>query len=188
MKQIKLITIIIFVLVLSSLACNLSFGRQDTPEPVIPLASEEVGGIEESSEDPFQDLESSNAIILEVSETQLTDLLRLELGNHIGEQITNLQVYLRDGQIQIFGDLDSQGITAPVKVVIEVSVDLAGRPNLDVVSSNVGPFPVPADLISEIELMMNRAFQEKIQSMAPNLHIESIVIANGIMTIRGRTK
>lgn len=188
MKQTKLITIIIFVLVLSSLACNLGFGRQVTPEPLVPLVSEDIEGVAESSAEPFQDAKSSEAIILEVSETQLTVLLTDELRNLVGDQITNLQVYLRDGQIQIFGDLDNQGITAPVKVVIEVSVDLAGRPNLEVVSSSVGPFPVPGDLISEVESMMNKAFQEKIQSLAPNLHIEDIDIENGKMTIRGRTK
>jgi hypothetical protein len=188
MKHIKLITIIIFVLVLSSLACNLGFGGQDTPEPLVPPVSEDVGEVAESSEEPLQDAESSEAITIEVSETQLTVLLTDELGNLVGDQITNLRVALRDGQIIIIGDLDSQGITAPVQVVIEVSVDLAGRPNLEVVSSSVGPFPVPGDLISEVESMMNKAFQEKIQSLAPNLHIEDIDIENGKMTIRGRAK
>ncbi len=188
MKQMKLIIIIIFVLLISSLACNLSLGKQDTPEPIDPFTSEDGGGAAESSEESLQDIESGETIILEVSETQLTDLMEIEAGNLVGDQLKNIQVYLRDGQIQIFGDLESQGITAPVKIVIEVSVDLAGRPNLEVVSSNVGPFPVPGELISEVESMMNKAFQEKIQSMAPNLHLESIIIEDGQMTIRGRAK
>ena len=188
MKQLKLIPLIIFVLVLSSLACNLSFGRQTTPEPLIPLISEEVESAAESAEETFQEAETSGMIKFEVSETQLTSLLGGELEKRVGDQITNLQAYLRDGQIQILGDLDSQGITAPVKVIVDVSVDPAGRPNLHVVSSSIGPFPVPGDLISEVEVLMNKAFQEKIQSMAPNLHIESIIIENGKMTIYGSTK
>ena len=188
MKQLKLIPLIIFVLVLSSLACNLSFGRQTTPEPLIPLISEEVESAAESAEETFQEAETSGMIKFEVSETQLTSLLGGELEKRVGDQITNLQAYLRDGQIQIFGDLDSQGITAPVKVIVDVSVDPAGRPNLHVVSSSIGPFPVPGDLISEVEVLMNKAFQEKIQSMAPNLHIQSIIIENGKMTIYGSTK
>jgi uncharacterized protein YpmS len=179
MKQLKIVPIIIFVLVLSSLACNLSFGRQATPEPLNPLTSEGVESGAESAE------ETSGMIVLEVSETELTSLLVGELEQRVGDQITNLQAYLRDGQIQLLGDLDSQGITAPVKVIVEVSVDPAGRPNLHVVSSSIGPFPVPGDLISEVEVLMNKAFQEKIQSLAPNLHIENIVIENGKMTIYG---
>lgn len=188
MKKLKLIIIIIFVLVLSSLACNLSFGRNAAPGPLNPLVSEDVESSVEASEDPFQEGEPGEIIKLEVSETQLTDLLSVELATLVGDQITNLQVYLRDGQIQIFGDLNSQGISAPVEVIIEVSVDPAGRPNLEVISSSIGPFPVPGDLVSEVELLMNDAFQEKIQSMAPNLHIENIVIENGKMTIRGKAK
>jgi hypothetical protein len=185
MKQLKLIPLIIFVLVLSSLACNLSFGRQATPEPLIPLTLEEEESVGGSAEETFQDAETSGMIKLEVSETQLTSLLVGELEKRIGDQITNFQAYLRDGQIQIFGDIDSQGITAPVKVIVDVSVDPAGRPNLHVISSSIGPFPVPGELISEVEVLINKAFQEKIQSMAPNLHIQSIVIENGKMTIYG---
>ena len=84
--------------------------------------------------------------------------------------------------------MDTQGISAMVRVVIAVSVDPVGRPVLDVVSSSIGPFPVPGELISEVEVIMNRAFQEKIESMAPNMHIESIIIENGTMTIIGRSK
>lgn len=188
MKQMKLIAIIIFVLVLSSLACNLNFGKQATPDPLIPLVSEDVDNMAESSEVQPQNAEPGGMIELEVSETQLTNLLTVELAELVGNQITNLQVYLREGQIQIFGDLESQGIEAPVKVILEVSVDPVGRPNLEVVSSSIGPFPVPGDLVSEVELLMNKVFQEKIQSLAPNLQIESIVIENGKMTIRGRAK
>jgi hypothetical protein len=36
--------------------------------------------------------------------------------------------------------------------------------------------------------MINKAFQEKIQSVAPNMHVESIVVENGTMTITGRSK
>lgn len=185
MKQLKLVPLIIFVLVLSSLACNLSFGRQATPEPLNPLTSEELESVDQSAEETFQGADTSGKIKLEVSETQLTSLLVGELEKRIGDQITNFQAYLRDGQIQIFGDIDRQGITAPVKVIVEVNVDPAGRPNLEVISSSIGPFPVPGELISEVEVLINKAFQEKIQSMSPNLHIQSIVIENGTMTIYG---
>jgi hypothetical protein len=97
-------------------------------------------------------------------------------------------VRLRDGQIQLSGDVDSQGISAPAEIDIGVSVDVVGRPVLNVVSAKVGPFPVPADMISEFEVILNDSFRDQIESMAPNLHVESILIADGTMTIIGRTK
>jgi hypothetical protein len=59
---------------------------------------------------------------------------------------------------------------------------------LDVVSANIGPFPVPGDLVSEVEVTINKAFQDQIKSMAPDMHVERIIIDNGKMTITGRTK
>jgi hypothetical protein len=84
--------------------------------------------------------------------------------------------------------LNSQGISAPVKVVIDVNVDPVGRPMLSIISSSIGPFPVPGDLIAEVEVLINKAFQEKVLALAPNMHIDNIVIENGIMTIYGHSK
>jgi hypothetical protein len=95
---------------------------------------------------------------------------------------------LRSGQIQILGDVNTQGISAPVKVVIDVSVDPMGRPTLSIISSNIGPFPVPGDLVEEVETLINQAFKEKVISLAPNMHIDDIVIQNGVMTIFGHSK
>jgi uncharacterized protein YpmS len=188
MKRLNLLALIIFVLALSSLACNLSFGRPATPEPEIPITEAAVESSGNDLAGTNQDTESQGIAPLVLTENQLTSLMVGELEQQVGDQVTNLHVYLRSGQIQILGDLDSQGISAPVKVVIEVSVDAIGRPILDIISSNIGPFPIPGDLVAELDLLINKAFQEKVQTLAPNMHIENIVIQNGIMTIYGRSK
>ena len=188
MKRLKVIPLIIFVIALSSLACNFGFGRQQTPEEVVPVTTEAVESLQQSAEEAVEGAIQSGNIEIVITEAQLTSLLTFELADRVGDQISNLQVHLRDGQIELFGDVDTQGISAKVRVVIAVSVDPVGRPVLEVVSSNIGPFPVPGELISEVEVIMNKAFQEKIETMAPNMHIESITIENGTMTIIGRSK
>jgi hypothetical protein len=45
---------------------------------------------------------------------------------------------------------------------------------------------LPADLVSEIEARINRAFREQIADAAPEMFIESIVIEGGSMRITGR--
>ncbi|UCD98203.1 MAG: hypothetical protein JSV42_14775 [Chloroflexota bacterium] len=188
MNKIKWVPIIIFVILLSSLACNLPFFRQATPEPLTSTGGDELSSNGESEQDSSQSPGVEETILLEITEDQLTNLVAQELEGRVGDQVNNLQVFLREGQIQIFGDVDSQGISAPVKVVLEASLDPVGRPNIKVVSSNIGPFPLPAELISEVEVMMNRAFQEKIQDLAPNASLELIVIEGGRMTIYGSIK
>jgi uncharacterized protein YpmS len=188
MKRLKVIPLIIFVIALSSLACNFGFGRQETPEEMIPVTTEAVENLQEAAEEAVEDAFQSGEIEIVITEAQLTSLLAFELEKRAGDQLSNLQVFLRDGQIQLFGDVDTQGISAQVKVFVAVSVDPVGRPVLEVVSSSIGPFPVPGELISEVEVVMNRAFQERVESMAPNMHVESIVIEDGTMTIIGRSK
>ena len=145
-----------------------------------------VPGINQPGQDPEADFQGLEPIV--VTESQLLALMEDELQERIGDQISNLQVLLRSGHIQILGDVNTQGISAPVKVVIEVRVDPVGRPTLNIISSNIGPFPVPGDLVNEVETLINNAFKEKVVALAPNMHIDDIVIQNGVMTIYGHSR
>jgi|GEM_PF-1876513 len=188
MKQLNWIVLIIFALVLSSLACNFGFGRPATPENDVPLATEalSVPGVNQADPNPDTGFQGLEPII--VTEAELTGLMEEELQQRIGDQISNLRVDLQSEQIHILGDVNTQGIAAPVKVVIDVSVDPVGRPTLNIISSNIGPFPVPGDLVAEIEVLINKAFQEKVIALAPNMNIDDIVIQNGVMTIYGHSR
>jgi uncharacterized protein YpmS len=187
MKINKVIPLIIFAFMLSMLACNLSFPWGSSREPV-PVTTEAAESLEETVEGVFENPQLDDEITLVITETQFTSIIAFKLEELAGEIITNPQVYLQNGQIQLTGDVSTQGISAPAQVDIEVSVDVVGRPVLNVASATVGPFPIPGDLVSEVEVIINDAFQDQIDSMAPNLHIESIIIEDGTMTIIGRTK
>ena len=188
MERYKLLTLIIFLLMLSSLACTLNFWKTATPESVLLETTEAVERSEESAQGAFQEAQTNTEVNLVLTESHLTSILAVELEERAGEMINNLQVFLRDGQIHMTGDVNTEGISAQVKAVVEMRVDSAGRPILDVVSANIGPFPVPGDLVSEVEVTINKAFQDQIKSMAPDMHVERIIIDNGKMTITGRTK
>jgi uncharacterized protein YpmS len=187
MKSTKVLALIIFALFLSVLACNLSFPWGSSREPV-PVTTEAAERLEETVEDIVEDYQPGKEISLIITETQLTSIIAFKLEESAGDIVSNPQVYLRDGQIQINGNVNTQGISAPAQVKVEVSVDVLGRPDLNVVSATVGPFPIPEDMISEVDILINDAFQEQIELMAPNLQIEDIFIADGSMTIIGRTK
>ena len=188
MKRYKLLPLIIFLLMLSSLACSLNFWSTATPEAVIPITTEAVERLEETAQGAFQEAQTSGEVNLVITEAQLTSILAFELDERAGEMINNLQVFLRDEQIHMTGDVNTEGISAQVEATVDVRVDSAGQPILNVVSANIGPFPVPGDLISEVEVAINKAFQDQIKSMAPDMHVERIIIDDGKMTITGRTK
>jgi uncharacterized protein YpmS len=187
MKHKKTLLIILSVSVLVSLACN--FGRRvSTPAPTVPVSTEAVENLEESLEDAFQEAQESGEINLVITEDQLTSAIAFELEKNGTDSISDIQIRLQDGQVQMTAAVNASGLSATASVIMDVSVDAAGRPVLNVVSANLGPFPVPEDLVSEIEVQMNQAFQEQINETGTDVIIESIVIEGGSMRITGRTK
>jgi len=182
------ILVVIVVLASAALACN--FGRRavETPALQVPVSTEAVQSLEETAANSYNEFQQSGKINLTVTEEQLTSMVAQELEEQGTEGISNPQVHLRDGQIQLTGDIQTQGITAPATMVMEVTIDDNGRPSLQIISANVGPFPVPESLIENVEIRLNQAFLNQLDEMAPNLVVESVVIGDGKMTVTGHTR
>jgi uncharacterized protein YpmS len=188
MSRKYLVLISILVLATANLACNLGRRAATTPAPLVPVSTEAAQSLEETAVNSYNEFQQTGNVDLTVTEEQLTSMVALELENQGTEGITNPQVYLQDGQIQLTGDVQTQGITAPAKMVMEVEIDSDGRPNLQIISANVGPFPVPDSLVDNVETRLNQAFLNQLDKMAPNMVVESLVIADGSMTVTGHTR
>lgn len=185
MKSVNRTWLIIAALALTlavpSVACNLlTLGRQ-TPGPPIPVTTQAVESLATAVEDAQQD----GTVQLVLTEAQLTSLVALKLQEAGDETISNPQVYLRDGKIQVFGDVSLDNFQATAQVVISASVDSRGNAVFDIESGSLGPFPLPENVVSQLEGRLNTIFQEEIASAAPNLFIDSIVIADGQMIVEG---
>lgn len=185
MKKLRTLVIILSLLAAVSLACNLG-RRAATPEPTVVVSTEAVESLEEAVDEAFDEAQQTGTIHLEITESQLTSIVAFELEKSGSESITDPQIQLDNGQILITVQAKATGISAEARMVMEVSPDSAGRPVFEVISAGIGPIPLPADLVSEIEVRINRAFQEQIDDAAPEMFIESIVIEGGSMRITGR--
>ena len=93
---------------LSTLACSLNFWRTATPESVVPVTTEAVESLEETAQAAFQAAQNSGELSLVINEAQLTSIFTFELEEQAGDVINNLQLLLRDGQIEMTGDLDTE--------------------------------------------------------------------------------
>jgi hypothetical protein len=69
-----------------------------------------------------------------------------------------------------------------------MGVDANGQPQIDVASADFGPFPAPAGLKDAITAMVREAYTGSLGPVATGLRIESISIANGVMTVTGRIR
>ena len=186
---------LLFTLLLTSLACNMNVGGPDYSNlPTVPVSTEYAQSIQDEVQRAFQEGAQTGEITVNLTEQQITSYLAERLQNDPKLQqngqpmITEPQVYLRDGQMQVYGKTKQGFLTANIGIVVDVGVDENGQPKIDIASADFGPLPAPEGLRDSVAAMIREAYMGSLGPVATGLRIENITIADGIMTVTGRIK
>jgi hypothetical protein len=174
------------VLLASAMACRMNLGGPTPSGQPIPISTDAAGSLQQEFEQALQSSEQGGQLTLTINETQLTSLLAAKLSSRPDPIITEPQVYLQDGQIQIYGKAATGYFEANVGIILTASVDPNGQPLLEITSADFGPIPVPEDMTSAISAMVQEAYTGALGSLATGFKLESIVIAEGLMMLTGR--
>jgi hypothetical protein len=196
MKEIRGLPLFLLILVLTSLACTIFVGGPDYSSlPPIPVSGEAAESIKEELRRAIEAGAQTGIITVNLTEPQITSYLAARLQTDPSLQqsdkkplIIDPQVYLRDGQMQIYGKTQQGMLTANIGIVVNMGVDANGQPQIDVVSADFGPFPAPEGIKDAITAMVREAYTGSLGPVATGLRIETISIANGVMTVTGRIK
>ena len=187
--------IFLLTLVLTSLACTMFVGGPDTSTlPTVPVSTEFAQSIEEEVRRAFEEGAQTGTITLKLTEQQLTSYIASRLQSDPRMQqngqpmITEPQVYLRDGQMQVYGKTQQGMFTANIGIIVNVGVDSNGQPQIDIVSADFGPLPAPEGIRDTVEAMIREAYVGSLGPVATGFRIESITIADGVMTVTGRVR
>lgn len=183
-------------LILTSLACTIFVGGPDYSSlPPIPVSAEAAESIKEELRRAFEAGAETGVITININEPQITSYLAARMQTDPSLQqsdqkplITNPQVYLRDGQMQIYGRTQQGIFAANIGIIVKVGVDTDGQPLIEIVSADFGPFPAPDGLKNALTAMITEAYTGSLGPVATGLRIETISIANGVMTITGRIR
>jgi hypothetical protein len=185
----------LLLLVLTALACNINVGGPDYSSlPPIPISTEYAQSIKDEVQRAFEEGALTGEITLNLTEQQITSYLASRLQSDPSLQqnnqplITEPQVYLRDGQMLIYGKSQRSMFNANIGIIVSVGVDAEGQPAIEIVSADFGPLPAPEGLKDTIEAMVREAYTGSLGPVATGLRIETITIANGIMTVTGRIR
>ena len=185
----------LLTLLLTSLACTMNVGGPDYSNlPVVPVSTEYAQSIQDEVLRAFQDGAQTGTISLNLTEQQITSYIAAKLQSDPRLQrdgrplITEPQVYLRDGQMKIYGKTQQGMFTASIGVVVDVGVDENGQPKVDIASADFGPLPAPEGLRDTMEAIIREAYMGSLGPIATGLRIETIQIADGVMTVSGRIK
>lgn len=187
-KAVVFTTLSIIALALASLACTVFVGGPDYPPTSIAVSTEAVTTLDQQIQAAQTAAAQSGVMTLTVNETQITSLLAAKLDAQPDPFIRDPQVYLRNNEIQVYGKARQGNLEANVRIVLSASIDAEGKPVITVTSADFGPLPAPEGLNKTISALIDEAFTGALGPAAFGLRLESITIADGVMTLAGRVK
>jgi len=163
-------------------------GGPDYPEGAIPVSAQAVESLRNQIESAVLAGAESGEITLQLTEEQLTSYIAFKLAAEEDPVLQNPQVYLRDGQMQVYGNVKRGYFVANVLVVLNVTVDELGQPAIEIASADFGPLPAPDALKESLTAILTEAYTGSLGPIATGFRLENINIANGLMTVSGRVK
>jgi hypothetical protein len=189
MKPARLFSLLaLFSLTVASLACSVFVGGPEYPASPIPVSTEAIASLDQQVQAAQTAAAESGVIALSVNETQVTSLLAQKLAAQTDPFMTDPQVFLRNGEIQVYGKVKQGNLEANLRIVLSASIDAEGKPVMTVTSADFGPIPAPEGLNKTISAAIDEAFTGALGPAATGLRLETITIADGVMTLTGRVK
>jgi hypothetical protein len=183
------LTLFITSLVLASLACSIFVGGPDYPAQSVPYSTDEALSMREQLEQALLTGAETGIISLQITESQLTAFMADKMTQQANPPFTDPQVFLRNGQMLMYGKITRGWFTANMLIVMNVSVDEAtGQPKIEIASADFGPFPAPEGINSAMTAIISEAFTGTLGPVAVGFRLESVAIADGIMTMTGRIR
>jgi hypothetical protein len=187
-KNAPLILLPLLAVALMQLACTVFVGGPNYPADQIAVSTESVGSLNGQLQVAQTAAAQSGTLTLTINETQITSLLAINLNSQPNPFIQNPQVYLRNGEIQVYGKVSKGNLEANVRIILSASLNPEGRPVITVSSADFGPFPAPQGLDNTISNLIDQVINGAFGPAAIGLRLETINIADGLMTLTGRVK
>jgi len=122
---------------------------------------------------------------ISLTERELTSWLAMEMKNNPDLPLSDVQVYMRDGKIQIWGVVTGSVDSTSALIVGNLMIDSNRKPNIEVESMQIGTQVIPAALVLQMESWLNQMLLENIEKQAPGLEIMNVNVSSGMVTISG---
>lgn len=119
-----------------------------------------------------------------LTEQQITSWLAMEMRNSPDLPLRDVQVYLRDSQIEVWGMVEGKDNSTSALIVGKVNLN-NGDPSFEIESLQIGQQIIPDILLSQAESWLNELITRKINEQVPGLQIMNINISSGLITMSG---
>jgi hypothetical protein len=161
-------------------------GLDGAPErPGAPILPSDAAGVEAKTalENALPQPGSLSSATL--TERQLTSWLVMEMKNNPDLPLSDVQVYLRDNKIQIWGMVTGSNDSTSALIVGSLGIDPNKYPSIGIESVQIGTRTIPEALSSQLETWLNQMLVEEINTQIPGLQVMNINLSNGLVTVSG---
>lgn len=186
MKKVQVrLFLVLLVLTAASLACSIPTAEGNLLPSAVPLSTEEVQLLEDQIQETLVNPASNGEVQVTITEQQLQSFFIASMSAEQEQMISDPQVNLTQGQAEIYGKVTQSGISANTRIVLSPRIDENGNPRLEVVSINIGPFPVPDSMKSRVQTMTDNALSSYLASSSDRFSVTGIDISEDLITITG---
>jgi len=151
------------------------------PERTIAVSTEALGQLNSTLSTAFE--AETNSITITVTEEQLTSFVAYRFAAHSDLPIQNPQIFLQNGQVEFYGQLEQGGILINTHITLQVYPDENGKLNVQITSIDLGHIPATSILQQQINNAVNQALSNTIGNKTAGFYIQSITISDGKMVI-----
>jgi hypothetical protein len=180
--------ILLIIISLAVLACSIFVGGPAYPDTPIPVSTEAEQSLQGNIQKAISDSAQTGTIALQITESQLTSYLASKLDSQTDPVISEPQVLLRQGQMIIYGKVQSGIFSANVSITTKVSVDENGLPKIDITQTDFGPLPAPQGVNDAISAFVREAFTGSFGPVAIGFRLDTISISEGVMLVTAHVR
>jgi uncharacterized protein YpmS len=167
----------------AGLACQIRVGGPEPPAEIIPASESSAMELADNWDSALS--LDSDEVTLVISEQQLTSFLSERFESDEDPILRHPQVFLRDGEIRIYGTASAGVFEAGALLSIQPIVSSGGDVEFNITTAEFGPVPAPGAMTTVLSELLTEAFTGTLGSMATGIRITSFEIADGQIVIVG---
>jgi hypothetical protein len=168
------------LVLLIGLACQLSGGP--TPPRSVPVSTEQSESLSKTVQSAKPDPKSGK-ISITMTEAQITSYVVTNLRDNYEPILLKPVVIFQPDQVEIYGTIQGDSVSADGRVICKVKIDAQGKPVIDITEANFGPIPVPAGLVNNLTIVVDKAITDSMKEYSSDYRLESITFKTGTATL-----
>ena len=189
----SLIVLVLLALAASSIACNAAaLSRLSPPGPPSPGVEGSADALNSFNE-KWRELNLATPggpFSVTFTEAELTSAVQAALAEAQADTgqsfpVENVQVALRNGSVDVYGQIRVDPLTANAEVNVVPYIGSNGNVELEITRAAFGMFEVDQSVINGVLNSVERSINQPIHASPANISLTDVAVSDGQLTVNG---